>query len=81
MIPIWRWFLNRSIKVPLWGLFFVGTLIGFLTGIVSNIGPINTQFFLAHGLMKGPFIGTEANELVVHVLVQSSGVPVFGRAA
>ena len=60
MIPIRRWFLKRSITVPLWGLFFAGSVIGFLTGIVANTGPINTPFFLAHGLVKGPFIGTEA---------------------
>ena len=27
---------------------------------MANTGPINTPFFLAHGLTKGAFIGTEA---------------------
>ena len=41
-------------------LFSAGAVIGYLTGIVANTGPINAPFFLAHGLVKGPFIGTEA---------------------
>jgi uncharacterized protein len=38
----------------------VGAVIGFLTGIVVSTGPINTPFFLAYGLVKGAFLGTEA---------------------
>ena len=38
----------------------VGAVIGFLTGIVVSTGPINTPFFLAYGLIKGAFLGTEA---------------------
>ncbi len=35
-------------------------MIGYITGIVVSTGPINTPFFLAYGLAKGAFIGTEA---------------------
>ena len=38
----------------------VGALIGYLTGIVATTGAINTPFFLAYGLTKGAFLGTEA---------------------
>jgi uncharacterized membrane protein YfcA len=34
--------------------------VGFLTGIVVSTGPINTPFFLAFGLVKGAYLGTEA---------------------
>jgi uncharacterized membrane protein YfcA len=35
-------------------------VIGYLTGIVVSTGPINAPFFLAHGLVKGAYLGTEA---------------------
>ena len=35
-------------------------MIGYITGVVVSTGPINTPFFLAYGLTKGAFIGTEA---------------------
>lgn len=60
MVPLRRLLASRGLSVPLAGLAAAGAVIGFLTGIVANTGPINTPFFLAHGLIKGPFIGTEA---------------------
>ncbi|MGI9478692.1 MAG: sulfite exporter TauE/SafE family protein [Hyphomicrobiaceae bacterium] len=60
MIPLRRWFAARGFRVSLLGLALAGAVIGYLTGIVANTGPINTPFFLAHGLTKGAFIGTEA---------------------
>ncbi len=46
----------------------VGALIGYLTGIVASTGPINVPFFLAYGLIKGAFLGTEAmSSLLVYV--------------
>ena len=60
MIPLRRWFATTGMRVTLLGLGCAGAAMGFLTGIVSNTGPINTPFFLAHGLTKGAFIGTEA---------------------
>lgn len=60
MIPIRRWMTSANIRVSLPGLAIAGTVVGYLTGIVANTGPINTPFFLAHGLTKGAFVGTEA---------------------
>ena len=60
MIPLRRWFATTGMRVTLLGLGCAGAAMGFLTGIVSNTGPINPPFFLAHGLTKGAFIGTEA---------------------
>jgi len=60
MIPLRRWFLEKGWRVSLAGLALAGGAIGFLTGIVANTGPINTPFFLAHGLVRGAFVGTEA---------------------
>lgn len=60
MIPLRRWLDRRQISVGLVGLVLAGAVIGYLTGIVANTGPINTPFFLAHGLVRGGFVGTEA---------------------
>ena len=60
MIPMRHWLQSRGIRVKLWHLAVVGAVIGYLTGIVVSTGPINTPFFLAYGLVKGPFLSTEA---------------------
>jgi uncharacterized membrane protein YfcA len=60
MIPARHWLARRGIRTRLRHLAAVGAVIGFLTGIVVSTGPINTPFFLAHGLVKGAFLSTEA---------------------
>lgn len=60
LIPIRRWMRRQQFYLKLWQLSLVGAFIGFLTGIVATTGAINTPFFLAYGLGKGAFIGTEA---------------------
>ena len=34
--------------------------MGFLTGLVASTGPINAPIFLAHGLVKGAYLASEA---------------------
>lgn len=60
MIPVRRWMLRQEWTLQPWHLALVGAAIGFLTGIVVSTGPINTPFFLAYGLVKGAYLGTEA---------------------
>ena len=60
MIPLRRWMARQALVLRLWHLAIVGMGIGFLTGIVVSTGPINAPFFLAHGLVKGAYLGTEA---------------------
>jgi uncharacterized protein len=60
MIPARRWMVARGLRVRLGHLALVGAVIGYFTGIVVSTGPINTPFFLAYGLTKGAFLGTEA---------------------
>lgn len=60
MVPIRRWLLAAGFKIGLASLAVVGACIGMLTGLVATTGPINTPFFLAYGLTKGAFLGTEA---------------------
>lgn len=60
MVPLRRWLLSRNWTIGLPGLAAAGAVIGYMTGMVVNTGPLNTPFFLAYGLIKGPFIATEA---------------------
>ncbi len=60
MIPTRRWLRKIEFKLKLWHMAIVGAVIGYLTGVVASTGAINTPFFLAYGLLKGAFIGTEA---------------------
>jgi uncharacterized membrane protein YfcA len=60
LIPIRRWMRKRNFYLKLWQMSLVGAAMGYLTGIVATTGAINTPFFLAFGLTKGAFLGTEA---------------------
>jgi uncharacterized membrane protein YfcA len=60
MIPARRWFARQDFRLGLWHLAGAGAVIGYLTGIVATTGPINAPFFLAYGLVKGAYLGTEA---------------------
>lgn len=60
MIPMRRWLAAHDVGLKLWHLAVVGMVIGFLTGIVASTGPVNAPLFLAYGLVKGAFLGTEA---------------------
>lgn len=60
MIPLRRWLAGLHWRPRLWQLALVGAAIGFLTGIVVSTGPVSTPLFLAYGLVKGAFLGTEA---------------------
>jgi uncharacterized membrane protein YfcA len=60
MIPTRRWLAARGFRLRLPHLVGIGLVVGFLTGLVVTTGPITAPIFLAYGLVKGPFIATEA---------------------
>jgi len=64
MIPIRRKLRQINFNLKLWEMAVVGVMMGYLTGIVASTGALNTPFFLAYGLVKGAFIGTEAASTV-----------------
>ena len=78
LIPVRRWLLARGFRIALWHLAVVGLVIGFLAGVVTTVGPINTPFFLAYGLVKGPFISTEALGSLLMGLSKASVFRTFG---
>ena len=68
MIPVRRWMAGQAWKLTLWHMALMGAVIGYITGIVVSTGPINAPFFLACGLVKGAYLGTEAmGSLAVYV--------------
>lgn len=56
----------------------VGAASGFGSALVGSVGPMVAPFFLARGLVRGAYIGTEAAAAVVMHLTK---LVVFGAAA
>jgi hypothetical protein len=59
-IPLRRAMLASRIEVRLRHFPVLGALTGALSAIVVTTGPFITPFFLAFGLRRGAFVGTEA---------------------
>jgi uncharacterized membrane protein YfcA len=61
-----RW--GKSIKLNLRGFVILGAASGILSAVLGTVGPLAAPFFLAFGLVKGAYIGTEAmTAVVMHV--------------
>jgi uncharacterized membrane protein YfcA len=71
LIPVRRWMATRHWKLNRWHMGVVGLGIGFLSGVVASTGPVNTPFFLMHGLVKGAFLGTEAAASMVMFIAKA----------
>jgi uncharacterized protein len=60
MIPLRRWMATRNLRLKAWHLAAIGLFVGYVTGIVVSTGPITAPIFLAYGMVKGAFVGSEA---------------------
>jgi uncharacterized membrane protein YfcA len=78
MIPARRWLADRGLRIGLTHRAVAGAAIGYFTGIVASTGPINTPFFLAYGLTKGAFIGTEALSSLGMYAAKAAAFRTFG---
>ncbi|KRH98769.1 sulfite exporter TauE/SafE family protein [Curvibacter sp. PAE-UM] len=78
MIPVRRWLRRMEWKPHLGHMALVGAVIGYLTGIVASTGAINTPFFLAFGLVKGAYIGTEAASSLAVFLAKGAAFHTLG---
>jgi uncharacterized protein len=58
-----RW--GKNVKMRLGGFIPLGGVSGILSAIFGTVGPVAAPFFLAYGLLKGAYIGTEAMTAVV----------------
>lgn len=60
MVFVRRWMAGHHRRLEHRHLAMLGLPIGYLTGIVVSTGPITAPIFLAHGLVKGAFLASEA---------------------
>lgn len=69
LIVVWRHIRpSRPKPFPLPVFAGIGAGASFLSALVGSVGPIMAPFFLAFGLVKGAYIGTEAlSTVVMHV--------------
>jgi uncharacterized membrane protein YfcA len=64
----WRRFRPAGLRLSLRGFAAVGALSGFGSALVGSLGPLTAPFFLAYGLTRRAYIGTEAaSATVMHV--------------
>lgn len=56
---------GKRARIRLRGFLPVGGASGFLSALLGSVGPFMAPFFLAYGLVKGAYIGTEALATVV----------------
>jgi uncharacterized membrane protein YfcA len=56
----------------------LGAGFGLLAGLLEGVGPLMAPFFLAYGLLRGAYIGTDA---LATTFMQAAKLTVFGGAA
>lgn len=65
-VVLWRRFGRGSYPKPtLRGFAVVGAASSFVSALVGSVGPLMAPLFLAYGLLKGAYIGTEALATVI----------------
>ena len=69
LIVFWRHFRRGPVwKPPLRSFIAIGAISSFLSALLGSVGPLMAPLFLAYGLVKGAYIGTEAlSTVVMHV--------------
>lgn len=81
LVVVWRRLRpGPPARPPLRGFTLIGGGFGFLSALLGSVGPLMAPFFLAYGLTKGAYIGTEAlSTVVMHVfkLVAYGGTAVL----
>jgi len=77
-VVVWRHLAPRPPRVtsPAWFL-PIGAGFGFLEGIMGSTGPLMAPFFLAFGLVRNAYIGTDALSTVA---MQGTKLATFGGA-
>ncbi|MDO8751409.1 MAG: sulfite exporter TauE/SafE family protein [Dehalococcoidia bacterium] len=67
---------GKRARLGLRGFLPLGGVSAFLSAIMGSVGPFMAPFFLAYGLVKGAYIGTEALATVVMHVVK---LGVYGK--
>ena len=59
---------GKQLRIGLRRFLPIGLSFGFLSAILGGVGPMMAPFFLAYGLIRGAYIGTEAlSTVAMHV--------------
>ena len=75
---------QATVRPPLRAFALIGAAASFLSALLGSVGPLMAPFFLAYGLLKGAYIGTEAlSTVVMHVakLIAYRGASVLSDAS
>jgi len=56
---------SSAFRPSLHGFAAIGAIFSFLSALLGSVGPLMAPFFLAYGLVKGAYIGTEALATVI----------------
>jgi hypothetical protein len=69
LVVVWRHVRpKRTTTFPVAAFAGIGAGSSFLSALLGSVGPLMAPFFLAYGLVKGAYIGTEAlSTVVMHV--------------
>lgn len=78
LLVAWRRFRPTPRQPHLRSFATIGAASGFGSALLGSVGPLTAPFFLAYGLVKGAFIGTEA---LAAVVMHATKLSVYGGAA
>ena len=65
LLVLWRRSRRAPPRMPLRGFAVLGACSSFLSALLGSVGPLMAPFFLAYGLVKAAYIGTEALTTVI----------------
>ena len=65
LLVVWRHSQSKPLRMPLRGFVLLGAGASFLSALMGSVGPLMAPFFLAYGLTKAAYIGTEALTTVI----------------
>ena len=65
LVVVWRRLWPRPPRLSTHAFIGVGAMSGLGSALVGSVGPLTAPFFLAFGLVKDAYIGTEASAAVV----------------
>lgn len=69
LVVVWRHIRPKPKSFPVESFAGIGAGASFLSALLGSVGPIMAPFFLAYGLVKGAYIGTEAlSTVVMHIV-------------
>lgn len=69
LVVVWRHIRPKPKSFPVASFAGIGAGASFLSSLLGSVGPIMAPFFLAYGLVKSAYIGTEALSTVVMRIV------------